>query len=76
MSDNENNNFERGLFSISPNRKVSVAVLLDGLESVLHLWSDSRFNVDESESDTINGILEDQKKVSLIECVNIGEGEF
>ena len=76
MGENENNNFKSGLFNISPDRKISGTILLDGPESVLHLWSDSSFNVDEAESDTITGILEDQKKVSLIECVNIGESQL
>ena len=60
----ENKNFMSGLFNISPDRKISGTLLLDGPESMLHLWSDSTFNIDTSESDTttITGILEDQKK--------------
>ena len=76
MGEKENKNFKSGLFNISPDRKISGTILLDGPDSVLHLWSDSRFNIDESESDTITGILEDQKKVSLIECVQIRENDY
>ena len=76
MDENENKNFKSGLFNISPDRKISGTILLDGPDSVLHLWSDSRFNINESDTDTITGILEDQKKASLIGCVNINESEF
>ena len=74
----EDKNFMSGLFNISPDRKLSGTILLDGPESILHLWSDSKFNIDASESDTttITGILEDQKKVSLIGCVREGESDY
>ena len=60
-------------------RVLSGTILLNGPDSVLHLWSDNRFDVDEVDEsgvDTITGILNDQTNVSLIECVNIGGGDY
>ena len=73
MDENDNNNFRNGLFSVSPTRRISGTISLNGPESVLHLWSDNRFEIDESDANTITGILDDQKKVSLIKCVKTYE---
>ena len=76
MDENENKFIKNGTFSVSPTHKVNGNISLNGADSVLHLWSDNRFNVDVSEIKTITGILNNQKKVSLIECIKIQESRF
>ena len=76
MSKNESDYFRNGLFNISANRKVSGTISLNGPDSILHLWADDSFKVDEAEAATITGILDNQEKVSLIECLKTYEQSF
>ena len=76
MKENEEGIFRNGLFAVSPDRKISGTLSLNGPDSILHLWSDNAFTVDSSGRKTITGVLDDQKKVSLIECVTIHEGRY
>ena len=47
---------------------------LDGPNTLLYLWSNSVLNINLSANKTITGILDDQRKVSCLECVIANEG--
>ena len=74
MTDNENKFVKNGLFSVSADRELNGTLSLDGRKSALHLWAHDLFDVNLSKGNTITGILEDRRKVSLIGCVNAGGG--
>ena len=76
MDENEIKFIRNGNFSVSPTHKVSGTISLNSDDSVLHLWSDDIFDVVESTGNTITGILDNQEKVSLIECVKTEEYHY
>jgi len=61
-----------GTFSVAPNQQANGSLTLAGLESQLHLWSDSPLDI--SSNSTINGVLENLTRVSLIGCNVRSEG--
>lgn len=72
MSKNEGKLVKNGFFSVSADRELNGTLSLDGCSSLLHLWSHDLFDINLPERNTITGILENQQKVSLINCVNAG----
>ncbi len=73
MSRNEGKFVKNGFFSVSADREsINGTLSLDGSGSLLHLWSltlHDLFDMNLPERNTITGVLENQKKVSLIDCV-------
>ena len=66
---------QTGCFDVE-NRKLNGTLSLDGSGSLLHLWSHDLpdlFDMNLPERNTITGVLENQKKVSLINCVKTGD---
>ena len=69
-----------GMFRFSGNRKLPGTLSLDGPNTTLHLWDESRFMTEEPHDETITGVLGDQKLVTLLGCIqnnrstNVGRG--
>ena len=59
-----------GHFTLADDTTLSGALSLDGADSKLTLWGGTA-EIDDSAMQTITGILEDQKKVSLLRCLQI-----
>lgn len=76
MKENTGRFSRNGFFSISPECKLSGTLSLNGPDSVLHLWADHPFSAESPRVQTITGELDNQKKVSLIDCINIGGKRF
>ena len=73
MTANANSHLRNGTFRILPDKTFSGTLLLDGEKSILHVWSHERFSVDSSNIKTITGELDNNKKVSLIDCITVHE---
>lgn len=73
MAENIDSRTRNGFFNILPHEKLSGTLVLDGDKSFLHVWSHKRFSLDSSNTETIFGDLDDNKKVSLINCINVHE---
>ena len=71
VKENEDRIFKNGSFTVSPGHQLSGTLSLNGPDSILHLWCDGAMNIDLSKRETITGVLNDQKKVSLLGCVPI-----
>ena len=59
-----------GHFTLADGTTLSGALSLDGPDSKLTLWGGTA-EIDDSATQTITGILEDQKKVTLLRCLQI-----
>ena len=62
---------QAGRFLVSPDLQISGTLTLAGRDTSLLLWAEERFDV--SSMTTINGILDDLRRVSLIGCQVIGQ---
>ena len=58
-----------GMFLFSGNRKLPGTLSLDGPNTTLHLWDESRFMTEDPHDETITGVLGDQKLVTLLGCI-------
>ena len=76
MVENEKTQFANGIFSVSTGQKLTGSLSLNGEETTLHLWGDKIEECDALDKTTINGILENQKKASMIDCIVTEEGRF
>ena len=83
MTNLMNETFSRnGLFSLPSGKEMHGTLTVDGSDSVLDLWSSvaadqySRRKPSESQTTTIIGTLDDQKKVSLVDCMELGRTTF
>ena len=65
-----------GVFSVGPSCEMTGTLSLDGEDSVLHLWANDPVEVDSLDRETITGILDNQKKVSLFNCIQIKYQKF
>ena len=71
-----------GLFSLPLGKEMHGTLTVDGPESVLDLWSSvtadqySRRDPAEGSTPTIIGTLDNQKKVSLFDCMDLGRTTF
>lgn len=75
MVDNEEIQTANGIFSVSTAQKLTGSLSLNGEDTTLHLWGDQIENIDALNGATITGILENQKKASLIDCVVTRQGQ-
>ena len=76
MEDLEKQTFA-GMFTLSPGRKVRGELVLAGTQSFLYLWDDSFIGYEWDEEHRgyakfIKGVSNDLKKVSLINCSDLG----
>ena len=76
MVENEKTQFANGMFSVSTTQKLTGSLSLNGEETTLHLWGDKIENIDALDGATITGILENQKKASLIDCIVTRQERF
>ena len=76
MEDTERAFVANGMFSVSAGKELTGSLSLNGEDTILHLWGDKIENTDALDGATITGILEDQKKASLIDCIVIGQRRF
>ena len=72
----EKTQFANGMFSVSTTQELTGSLSLNGEDTILHLWGDKIENIDGLDGATITGILENQKKASLIDCIMIREERF
>ena len=63
-----------GIFRVAPDREVHGNLSLDGPNTSLYLWDDTFFYIGPSAKKTITGILDNRKKVSLVECLVFRSG--
>lgn len=68
MKNTEKTFFVNGEFSVSATQTTG-SLSLDGKNTFLHLWGKKIEDIDALNGTTITGILENQKKVSLIDCI-------
>ena len=78
MEDLEKQTFA-GVFTLSPGRKVRGELVLAGTQSSLDLWDDNFIGYEQDEEHLgyvkfIKGVSNDLKKVSLINCWDLGSG--
>ena len=75
MDNTKGNYVKNGVFSVCPDQILSGTLSLNGEDSVLHLWTNHPVNIDSDSLDrkTITGVLDNQKKVSLIDSILIRE---
>ena len=78
MKDLEKHTFS-GMFTLSPGRKVRGELVLAGTQSSLYLWDDNFIGYERDEEHRryakfIKGVSNDLKKVSLINCLDLGSG--
>lgn len=73
MIDNEKTQFTNGMFSVSTGQKLAGSLSLSGEDTTLRLWGDKFVGIRARDGVTITGILENQKKASLIDCIVTGE---
>ncbi len=76
MKDTKKTFFVNGEFSVSATQKLTGSLSLDGKNTILHLWGKKIEDIDALNGATITGILENQKKVSLIDCIVTWERLF
>ncbi|MDD9997807.1 MAG: hypothetical protein OXQ89_08695 [Rhodospirillaceae bacterium] len=76
MVENEKAQIANGVFSLSTGQKLTGSLSLNGEDTVLHLWGDKIENIDALDGATITGILENQKKASLIDCIVTRQERF
>ena len=69
MKDTEKIFSINGTFSISATQELTGSLSLNRKNTILRLWGEKIENVDALNGATITGILENQKKVSLIDCI-------
>ncbi len=62
-----------GVFSVGPNYDMTGTLSIDGEDSVLHLWANHSVKIDPLDRETITGVLDNQKKVSLFNCIVVGD---
>ncbi|MDE0411538.1 MAG: hypothetical protein OXI37_04905 [Gammaproteobacteria bacterium] len=61
--------FWNGIFLVDSDCEMTGTLSLNGEDSVLHLWTNHPIEVDSLNRETITGILDNQKKVSLFNCI-------
>lgn len=76
MAENEKIQFANGVFSLPTGQKLTGSLSLDGEDTILHLWGEKIENIDTLDKITIAGILENQKKASLIDCIVTRQERF
>ena len=76
MEDTERTLFANGMFSVSTTQELTGSLSLNREDTILHLWGDQIKNIETLDRTTITGILENQKKVSLIDCIVTQSGRF
>ena len=65
-----------GIFRVAPDREVHGNLSLDGPNTSLYLWDDTFFYIGPAAPNSITGILDNRKKVSLLECLVFGPGSY
>ncbi len=75
MDNIKENYIRNGVFLVCPEQELNGTLSLNGEDSVLHLWTNYPVNIDSDSLDgkTITGVLDNQKKASLIDCIVIQE---
>lgn len=78
MEDLEKQTFA-GMFTLSPGREVRGELVLAGNQSSLYLWDDNFIGYERDEKHRgyvkfIKGVSNNLKKVSLIDCLDLGSG--
>ena len=78
MEDLEKQTFA-GMFTLSPGKKVRGELVLAGKQSSLYLWDDNFIGYERDEKHRgyvkfIKGVSNNLKKVSLIDCLDLGSG--
>ena len=68
--------FKSGVFSVSPTQELTGSLTLDGEDTILNVWGNQIENADAADGITITGVLENQKKVSLLNCIVTREQRF
>ena len=82
MTEHDGTFSNSGVFSIFPDHELYGTLSLTGPSSVLRLWSNCDLGLESYNVQTITGVLDDQKRVSLIDCLKLtsgrrfGEGHF
>lgn len=76
MGENKEKIIRSGFFNVFPEYRLGGTLSLDGPDSILHVWSDTAIDIEPSEIKTILGVLDNQKKVSLIGCIYVHEGRY
>lgn len=76
MAEIEKTQIANGMFSVSAAQKLPGSLSLNGDDTNLHLWGDKIENIDALDGATITGILENQKKASLIDCIVTRQERF
>lgn len=76
MVKNEKAQFANGMFSLSTGQRITGSLSLNGEDTILHLWGDKIDNIDALYGATITGILENQQKASLIDCIVTRQERF
>ena len=76
MDETDGKRSVNGMFSVSTKQKITGSLSLNGEDTVLHLWGDKIEDTDTLDGATITGTLENQKKVSLIDCVLTRQERF
>ncbi|MXY38416.1 MAG: hypothetical protein F4160_20195 [Rhodospirillaceae bacterium] len=76
MVENEKTQFTNGMFSLPTGQNLTGSLSLDGEDTILHLWGKKIENIDTLDKATITGILENQKKASLIDCIVTRQEQF
>lgn len=73
---------KNGIFDVFPNRKMYGTLSIDGPSSILRVWSDCELVFESYRVQTITGVLDNQKRVTLIDCLKFksgstyGDGDF
>lgn len=73
------NSWRTGIFTIVPGQEMHGTLLLDGLNTALYVWGRDMEGVDlynhlSASNGLVTGVLDDQRKVSLIGCHITGPG--
>ena len=68
-TDNQTRN---GIFSLSSTGEVNGTLSLNGDKSILHIWTNSLVDLEFGNLELITGTLDNQQKVSLIDCIHVG----
>lgn len=76
MTENKKIHFSNGVFSLSTGQRLTGSLSLNGEDTTLHLWGDKIEDIDALDGAAITGILENQKRASLIDCIVTREERF
>ena len=73
------NSWRTGIFKIAPGKEMHGTLLLDGPNTALHVWGRDGEGIDlqsylSTSDGIVTGVLDDQRKVSLIRCHITGPG--